>query len=76
MYKKIPTYKDNKWDYKEFETKEDFTNFIRECYTVEGNPIDKDFDKKIDKPCDWCDFGKNRELCGAALSPEEKFFSF
>jgi hypothetical protein len=56
--------------------KEDFTNFIRECYTIDGNPIDKDFDKKIDKPCDWCDFGKNRELCGAALSPEEKFFSF
>ena len=56
--------------------KEDFTNFIRECYTVDGNPIDKDFDKKMDKPCDWCDFGKNRELCGAALSPEEKFFSF
>jgi len=56
--------------------KEDFTNFIRECYTAEGNPIDKEFNKNINKPCDWCDFGKNRELCGAALSPEEKFFSF
>lgn len=58
------------------EAKEDFTNFIRECYTADGNPVDKDFDKKIDRPCDWCDFGKNRELCGAALAPEEKFFSF
>ena len=56
--------------------KEDFTNFIRECYTAEGNPVDKDFDKKVDKPCDWCEFGKDRELCGAALAPEEKFFSF
>ena len=58
------------------QAKEDFTNFIRECYTPEGNPVDKDFDKKIDKPCDWCEFGKDRELCGAALAPEEKFFSF
>jgi hypothetical protein len=58
------------------QAKEDFTNFIRECYTPEGNPVDKDFNKKIDKPCDWCEFGKNRELCGAALAPEEKFFSF
>jgi hypothetical protein len=56
--------------------KEDFTEFIRECYTPEGNPIDKEFDKKIDKPCDWCEFGKDRKLCGAALAPEEKFFSF
>jgi hypothetical protein len=57
-------------------SKEDFTGFIRECYTAEGNPVDKEFEKKIGKPCDWCDFGKNRELCGASLSPEEKFFSF
>ena len=40
------------------------------------NPIDKEFEKKIDKPCDWCDFGKNKDLCGAALTPDEKFFSF
>ena len=33
-------------------------------------------EKNVGKPCDWCDFGKNRELCGAALAPEEKFFSF
>ena len=58
------------------EAKEDFTSFIRECYTEEGNPIDKDFEKVMGKPCDWCEFGKNRELCGAALSPDEKFFSF
>ena len=56
--------------------KEDFTGFIRECYTAEGNPIDREFEKVVGKPCDWCDFGKNRELCGAALAPEEKFFSF
>ena len=56
--------------------KEDFTDFIRECYTAEGHPIDREFEKVVGKPCDWCDFGKNRELCGAALAPEEKFFSF
>ena len=33
-------------------------------------------EKKIDKPCDWCDFGKNKDLCGASLTPDEKFFSF
>ena len=58
------------------EAREDFNNFIKECYTTEGNPVDKDFEKKIDKPCDWCEFGKNKDLCGAALAPEEKFFSF
>jgi len=58
------------------EAREDFNNFIKECYTPEGYPIDKDFEKKIDKPCDWCEFGKNKDLCGAALAPEEKFFSF
>ena len=58
------------------EAREDFNNFIKECYTAEGNPVDKDFEKKVDKPCDWCEFGKNKDLCGAALAPEEKFFSF
>ena len=56
--------------------KENFISFIKECYTDTGDPIDKEFEKKIDKPCDWCDFGKNKDLCGAALAPEEKFFSF
>ena len=56
--------------------KEDFTGFIRECYTAEGNPVDKEFNKNIDKLCDWCEFGKDKDLCGAALAPEEKFFSF
>jgi hypothetical protein len=56
--------------------KEDFTGFIRECYTAEGNPVDKDFNKNVDKLCDWCEFGKDKDLCGAALAPEEKFFSF
>ena len=51
-------------------------SFIKECYTDTGNPIDKEFEKKIDKPCDWCDFGKNKDLCGASLTPDEKFFSF
>ena len=54
----------------------DFVSFIKECYTDTGNPIDKEFEKKIDKPCDWCDFGKNKDLCGASLTPDEKFFSF
>ena len=58
------------------DAKEDFISFIKECYTDTGNPIDKEFEKKIDKPCDWCDFGKNKDLCGASLTPDEKFFSF
>ena len=56
------------------EAKEDFVSFIKECYTPEGHPIDREFEKNIGKPCDWCNFGKNRELCGAGLAPDEKFF--
>jgi hypothetical protein len=54
---------------------EQFTSFIRECYTSEGQPIDKEFPKCPTKLCDWCEFGKNRELCGEGLSPDEKFFT-
>ena len=54
---------------------EQFTSFIRECYTAEGQPIDKEFPKCPTKLCDWCEFGKNRELCGEGLSPDEKFFT-
>ena len=54
---------------------EQFTSFIRECYTAEGQPIDKEFSKCPSKLCDWCEFGKNRELCGEGLSPDEKFFT-
>jgi hypothetical protein len=54
---------------------EQFTSFIRECYTSEGQPIDKEFPKCPSKLCDWCEFGKNRELCGEGLSPDEKFFT-
>ena len=57
------------------EANEDFVNFIRECYTAEGQPIDKEFPKCPTKLCDWCEFGKNRELCGEGLSPDEKFFT-
>ena len=54
---------------------EQFKSFIKECYTAEGQPIDKEFPKCPSKLCDWCDFGKNRELCGEGLSPDEKFFT-
>ena len=57
------------------EANEDFVNFIKECYTAEGQPIDKEFPKCPTKLCDWCEFGKNRELCGEGLSPDEKFFT-
>jgi hypothetical protein len=57
------------------EANEDFVNFIRECYTADGQPIDKEFPKYPTKLCDWCEFGKNRELCGEGLSPDEKFFT-
>ena len=36
MYKKIPTYKDEKWDIKEFETHEDFTSFILTLFKEPG----------------------------------------
>ena len=57
------------------EANEDFVSFIRECYTAEGQPIDKEFPKCPTKLCNWCEFGKNRELCGEGLSPDEKFFT-
>jgi len=41
MYKKIPTYKNNTWTYKEFETKESFIEFI---YTLFKEPGQYDFD--------------------------------
>ena len=36
MYKKIPEYKNKKWGYKEFETKEDFTFFVLNIYLEPG----------------------------------------
>ena len=57
------------------EANEDFISFIKECYTAEGNPIDRDHEKNISKACDWCEFGRDRELCGAGLAPSEKFFT-
>ena len=54
---------------------EQFKSFIKECYTAEGQPIDKEFPKCPSRLCDWCEFGKNRELCGEGLSPDEKFFT-
>jgi len=57
------------------EAQEDFVAFIKDCYTPEGQPIDKEFPKHPSKLCDWCNFGKNRELCGEGLSPDEKFFT-
>ena len=36
MYKKIPAYKEGKWDYVEFKEKEDFTNFILELFKEPG----------------------------------------
>ena len=36
MYKKVPIYKDDKLDYKEFKEKEDFTNFILTLFKEPG----------------------------------------
>ena len=36
MYKKIPEYKNKKWGYKEFKTREDFTFFILDLYLEPG----------------------------------------
>ena len=42
MYKKIPTYKDGKWDYREFETKESFIEFL---FTIFKEPGQYQFDE-------------------------------
>ena len=57
------------------EANEQFVSFIKECYTTEGQPVDKEFPKCPSKMCEWCEFGKNRELCGEGLSADEKFFT-
>ena len=36
MYKKVPAYKEGKWDYVEFKEKEDFTNFILTLFKEPG----------------------------------------
>ena len=36
MFKKIPTYKDGKWIYKEFETREDFIRFLLTIFKEPG----------------------------------------
>tara|TARA_Y100001938_G_scaffold59732_1_gene83385 strand:- start:1829 stop:4018 length:2190 start_codon:yes stop_codon:yes gene_type:complete len=36
MYKKIPTYKDGKWDHKEFKTKQDFIDFLLTIFKEPG----------------------------------------
>ena len=36
MYKKIPTYKDNEWGYKEFKTKEEFIDFLLTIFKEPG----------------------------------------
>ena len=36
MYKKVPTYKDNKWSYTEFETKESFVKYLTTLFREPG----------------------------------------
>ena len=42
MYKKIPTYKDGKWEYREFKTKENFIEFL---FTIFKEPGQYQFDE-------------------------------
>ena len=42
MYKKIPTYKDGEWGYKEFKTKQDFIDFL---FTIFKEPGQYQFDE-------------------------------
>ncbi len=41
---------------------QDFTDFIREAFTPDGKYIDKEYEKKPSKLCDWCPFN-NTEHC-------------
>ncbi len=54
----------------------DFNEFIDDCFTDEGIPIDKDYDKKVSALCGWCPFNDNPELCDKGLEIQPKFFTF
>lgn len=41
---------------------QDFTDFIKEAFTPDGKYIDKEYEKKPSKLCDWCSFN-NTEHC-------------
>lgn len=41
---------------------EDFNNFVKEAFTPEGKYIEKEYEKKPSKLCDWCAFN-NTEHC-------------
>jgi hypothetical protein len=41
---------------------EDFTNFIKEVFTPAGTYIDKEYEKRPGKLCDWCAFN-GTEFC-------------
>ena len=41
---------------------EDFTAFIQEAFTPDGHYIEKEYEKKPSKLCDWCAFN-NTEFC-------------
>lgn len=43
---------------------EDFTNFLQEVFTPEGKYVEKQYEKKPSKLCEWCPFFKT-EHCDA-----------
>lgn len=48
---------------------EDFTAFLREAFTSDGKYVDKAYEKKPSKLCDWCSFN-NTEHCDKNNSKE------
>jgi hypothetical protein len=43
-------------------TKE-FNEFIKDTYDKKGNPIEKEYPKKVSNNCQWCPFNERKDLC-------------
>jgi len=46
------------------QAQEDFSAFVKEAFTAEGKYVDKEYEKKPSKLCEWCPFN-NTEHCNA-----------
>lgn len=54
----------------------DFQEFIDECFTKEGIPKDKEYNKNVSTLCSWCPYNDSPDLCNKGLEEQPKFFTF
>jgi RecB family exonuclease len=54
----------------------DFQEFINECFTQEGIPLDKEHKKNVTPLCGWCPYNDKPDLCNKNLEVQPKFFTF